>query len=169
MRKTLSVIVVSSIVLAGCGTVRDSRLNPFNWFGRSEPAQVTPVKAEEANPLIPKQSRLKRKKVVVYSGTVVSAVKSLEIDRTKGGAIIRVTGVPSQQGAHSVVLEAMNEGKPVDGVLTYRLLAIQPTSGGYGSEQSRQVQAAVFLTDNQLVGVRTIKVEAASNALASRR
>jgi len=38
MRKTFSAILVSTLVLTGCATVRDSRVNPFNWFGtaRSE-------------------------------------------------------------------------------------------------------------------------------------
>ena len=40
MRKTFSAILVSTLVLTGCATVRDSRVNPFNWFGNARSRAV---------------------------------------------------------------------------------------------------------------------------------
>ena len=40
MNRTLTVLILSGVVLSGCATVRDSRVNPFNWFDSSTPAPV---------------------------------------------------------------------------------------------------------------------------------
>ena len=32
----LTALLTLTLILAGCGGFRDSKLNPFNWFGRSE-------------------------------------------------------------------------------------------------------------------------------------
>ena len=50
MRNLTSALLVSALVLGGCGAVRESRFNPFNWFGR---ADVQPVDTAQSNPLIP--------------------------------------------------------------------------------------------------------------------
>ena len=43
MFKPFTALLLASFVLSSCGTVRDSRVNPFNWFGRSQPAQTVEV------------------------------------------------------------------------------------------------------------------------------
>ena len=43
MRVALLIALSLGVALSGCGRVRDSRLNPFNWFGRAEPAAVVAV------------------------------------------------------------------------------------------------------------------------------
>ena len=44
-----------ALVVAGCGGLRESRLNPWNWFGRSAPVEkvVLPQKAADPRPLVP--------------------------------------------------------------------------------------------------------------------
>lgn len=164
MRKSLTVLLLSSVVLTSCGS---SRLNPLNWFGRSQPAPVT---AEiNANPLIPQKSRINRKREYVYPGTLVHEIATLKIERVQSGAIVRVKAVAAAQGAHTILLEATNDGLPVKGVLTYRMKAIQPTGNAVGPVQSRELHAAHFVTETNLVGVRSIKVEGANNARISRR
>ena len=38
MRLPLTAALIALTVLSACGVMRDSRLNPMNWFGRSKPA-----------------------------------------------------------------------------------------------------------------------------------
>ncbi|TMM54717.1 hypothetical protein [Sulfitobacter sabulilitoris] len=174
MRKTLTALMLSTLVVSGCGAIRDSRANPFNWFGRGEPTATAPVNATAANPLIPQRSGLfasARNRAAIYTGQPIDTVTDLTIERIPGGAIIRATGVPARQGVSSVRLTpATAEDVPVNGVLTYRLDAVPaPGPQPVGSVASRQVVVARKVTDQDLRGVRSIRVEAARNALESRR
>lgn len=172
MRKTLTLLLVSSLTLAACGAVRDSRVNPFNWFGqaRSEPVEA----AENTNPLIPKGGGLfsnARAAEDLYLGRPFEQVTNLTIERVPGGAIVRATGLAARQGIYAVQLTPENEEEePVDGVLTYRLEGIRPERNtAVGTVATREVIAARNLTEDQLRGVRSIRVEAQQNALVSRR
>lgn len=176
MYKTLSVLVISSVVLAGCG---QSRLNPLNWFGgATSVATVDEAKRAEnkratRNPLIPETNRLTSRDEP-YRGVLVANIKSLKIERTVGGALIHVTGVGAEQGSHEVRLEALNDGEPVDGVLVYELNAVPHYLGPdrtpkIGSERTRLINAASFVSDQTLASVRSIEVRGANNTLVSRR
>ncbi len=168
MQKSLGVLLVSTLVLTSCGRVAESRLNPINWFGRAERVEST----EEVNPLIPqeKESIFRPTTDDTYPGTPVSTVTELKVERVSGGALIRIEGVAATQGAFEVLLEPENEDHlPVDGVLTYNLKAIQPAGFRTGTPQSRELTEAIFRTDQELRGVRTIRVVATSNALQVRR
>lgn len=172
MRKTLTLLLVSSLTLAACGAVRDSRVNPLNWFGqaRSEPVEA----AQNTNPLIPKGGGLfanARVKEDLYLGRPFEQVTNLTIEQVPGGAIIRATGLAARQGIYAVQLTPENEEEePVDGILTYRLEGIRPARNtSVGAVPTREVIAARSLTQQQLRGVRSIRVEGQQNALVSRR
>ncbi len=99
MQKPLTVLLVASLLLAGCGGWSESRLNPGNWFGKSRPAPV--AAAEEVNPLIPKSSkgifsRPEREDVTVP----IAEVTELRVDPTTTGAIIYAEGVAARQGPY---------------------------------------------------------------------
>ncbi len=173
MRKTLTLLLVSSLALGACGTVRDSRINPFNWFGpaRSEPVTATEV---STNPLIPRSSGLFSRPLlseVTYAGQPFQQVTDLTVERVPGGAIIRATGLAERQGIYAVQLTPENlEERPVEGVLTYRLEGVTPERATpVGTPPTREVTAARRLTNQQLAGVRTIRVEGQLNALVARR
>lgn len=161
MRKSLTVLLVLTMTLGACAT----RFNPMNWFGRGQPVQV-----ENTNPLIPAGGAF-AKKPKTYRGTLVGTVEELVIERMPGGAIIRATTVAPQHGSFDVQLTPDNDDeKPVDGVLTYRFEALQPRPLiAPGSAYSRQITAARHVTEQQLDGVRSIKVIGASNARIARR
>ncbi|MEZ5676235.1 hypothetical protein SAMN06265173_1087 [Thalassovita litoralis] len=166
MRIPLSALLISTLVLTGCG---NSRLNPMNWFGR---AKSTPVAtAENTNPLIPqRRGSILRREQLPYAGQLMSQVKTLHIERTPGGALVRVSGIAQFQRPYEVRLIPTNNKQPVNGVLTFDLKAVQPGKKlAQGSEWTRTVTAATFLTDNELDGVRTIQVQAAQNTMSSRR
>ena len=172
MRKTLPLILSATLVLGACASVRESSVNPLNWFGQSRSEPVATV--ENTNPLIPKKGGLfsnKRKADAIYNGRPFEQVTNLVIERIPGGAIVRATGLAARQGIYSVRLTPANEDEtPVDGVLTYRLEGIRPTAQtAIGSKPTREVIAARPLTDQQLAGVRRIRVEGQLNAQVARR
>ncbi|SFS56569.1 hypothetical protein SAMN04488040_0987 [Sulfitobacter marinus] len=173
MRKIFSAILVSTLVLTGCSTVRDSRVNPFNWFGS---ARSEPIASSEAstNPLIPQSSGLfsgMRKAKATYAGRSFDQVTDLTIERIPGGAIVRATGLAARQGIYEVRLTPENpEEMPVDGVLTYRLEGVAPAKNtAIGPKPTREVIAGRKLTDQMLAGVRVIRVEGQRNAMTARR
>jgi hypothetical protein len=172
MRKTLTLLLVSSLTLAACGAVRDSRVNPFNWFGQARAESVETTAS--TNPLIPKGRGLFSSAAAdeeIYLGRPFEQVTNLTIERVPGGAIVRATGLAARQGIYAVQLTPENEAEePVDGVLTYRLEGIRPgRNTAVGTVPTREVIAARRLTEQQLRGVRSIRVEGAQNALVSRR
>lgn len=126
------------------------------------------------NPLIPQDSGVfssSRSTETAYPGTPIEAVSSLEIERIPGGAIIRAEGVAAVQGVFDVRLTPTSiEERPEDGVLTYRLQGIRPTTAQPGTApQTREVVAARQITDKTLEGVRSIRVEGLQNAQVARR
>ncbi len=174
MRTPITTVLIASFLLAGCGTVRDSRLNPFNWFGRAQPVAME-EDPSTTNPLIPRRGGLfaasRQRYVERDLTTPIASVTNLVVERVPGGAIVRATGVDQRQGAFDVQLVPDNEEElPVDGVLAYTLERQRPdTPRPVGPVQTREVVVARKLTDQQLRGVSSIRVAAAQNALAVRR
>ncbi|THH38606.1 hypothetical protein E4Z66_03280 [Aliishimia ponticola] len=174
MRRTTTILLISATLLGGCGTVRDSRLNPFNWFGRSSEVPAQQQAPEEVNPLIPQKSSFNRSRDEYRNRdltTPIATVTDIKVERVPGGAIVRATGLDATQGAFNVELVPANEDEvPVEGVLTYTFERQVPQDPQpVGTEQSREVVVARALTDQQLQGVRTIRVVAAQNARQVRR
>lgn len=140
-------------LLAGCASIAESRLNPFNWFGRSQEVAA-------ADPLaVPEDPR-----------PLIDQVTELVVERTPSGAIVRARGLPPTQGYWDGTLVADNRGEPVDGVLTYRFRVIPPADPARVSTvQSREVVVGQFVSQQALAGVRQIQVVAARNSRAVRR
>lgn len=174
MRKTLTIMLISTLTLAACGAVRDSRVNPLNWFGQSRSVPVEATQVAPVNPLIPRRNGLfsnARAEAEAYNGKPFEQVTNLTVERIPGGAIIRATGLAARQGIYAVQLTPVNEDEePVDGVLTYRLEGVRPARATpVGSVPTREVVAARQLTDQELSGVRQIRVEGQLNAQVTRR
>lgn len=166
MIRPISAVVLSAILLAGCGTIRDSRANPFNWFGSST---ARPVAGDAANPLIParRASVFRKDEEAAYAGTLVGEVSELLVERRPGGAVIRASGVADQQGPFEVALVPV-AAETGNGVLTYELRALQPPAPR-GSDWSRTLTTAVWLTDAELANVAVIHVRGARNIRSVRR
>ena len=172
MRKSVAVVVVLSMTVAGCSGWRDSRMNPGNWFGnsRAEARAPAPTSAQ-TNPLIPEETSIFRRGPTkeVYTGTMVDQIVTLDVEKTSAGAIVKATGQTLQQGAFDVRLVPGSDDGPVDGVLTLEMKAIQPTDTPQGPERVRRVTAGYFVTNQDLRAIRNIRVVAERNARASRR
>ena len=165
---SVSVLLVS---LAGCGAIRDSRANPFNWFGGERSAPRTQAQVDAAvNPLIParRASIFRSEQDDAYRGTLVGTVTELSVERAPGGAVIRATGVAVALGAFDPRLVEVETETP--DVLRYELRALQPGSNrGQGTETARSVTVAVGISDQALAPVRVIEVVGAQNERSLRR
>ncbi|WP_245875317.1 hypothetical protein [Tabrizicola aquatica] len=137
--------------LAGCGGFRDSRLNPFNWFGRSEPRETI---------VLPEQVRDQR--------PLVETVVSLVVEPMPGGAIVRARGLAPTQGFWAAELVAAETDQ--QGVLVYEFRILPPTGpADVNTPRSREIDVAVFVSDYKLDQVGEIVVQGATNARSARR
>ena len=165
MRILMTTVLVSALALPGCGSIRDSRMNPANWFGKS---RVERVSAEPTNPLLPRKSNFKRPEAA-YAGTPVHQIIDLKVERTAGGAVVKVTGLSATLGAYDVRLIPVGDDESSN-TLEYTLSAIYSAkSRPNAPATSREIVAAVFVSDEALEGVRTIRVTGATNARSVRR
>lgn len=170
MSKPLVIVLAASLGLSACG----SALNPFNWFGRSEPVQ-TQTGDEDVNPLIPRAQGIQilslgRNAPEIDNTTPIATVTDIRVERIPGGALIRATGLDPTQGIFNAKLEPANDDEEaVDGVLTYRLQRETSGTRAVGGPATREVVVARRVTDSQLEGVRIIRVEAEQNARQVRR
>ena len=141
MRKTVLASLVLATALSACSGARESRLNPFNWFGRSTSVVVAEPAESEVNALIPKRRSI--------------------FARSPEPPFVAL-------GGHDVRLVEQEDGDPA--TLSFEFLALQPPGGtGVGSAHTRSVTAARILTEQELFGVHTIRVISKSNVRTVRR
>ncbi|TCM78350.1 hypothetical protein [Rhodovulum steppense] len=149
MRARFMVILSTALILGGCSTVSESRLNPFNWFGGAteEGSTTGPVSRQMADPR-----------------PLVDLVVEMGVDRAPGGAIVQATGRPSRQGFWDAELVRDPATPGETGVLVFDFrLAPPDRATRVGTEPSRELTAGTFLTDQDLDGVRAIVVRGAQN------
>ena len=166
-------LLVATMGLGACSGWRDSGANPSNWFGRSRAAEVSPeAVATDVNPLLPESAAdfiAGNQKAV--EGVTIDQIVSLEIERTIEGAIIRVAGLATREGAYDARLipDTIDE-EPEDGVLAYRFVVKYPVEGTpRGTEATRTISVARSVTSQHLDAARVIRVTGTQNARESRR
>lgn len=149
----VSLLAVLSIVLVTSAC--SSRLNPLNWFGRDKETTVVVQEAPDG---------------IIDPRPLIAQIQSVQVDRAPGGAIVNTVGLTQWQGYWQPALIAENRGVPVDGVLTIQFRVAEPlTDQIQGTQRSREITAAMFLTDQELTGVRSIVIRGANNARSVRR
>lgn len=152
MRKPLLAALSVVMMVAACGTMKESRLNPFNWFGKSKETQGALY--------VPSSQ-------VTDSRPLVDQIVTMQVEKLPGGAIVRATGLPPTQGYWEGALVA---DPVVKGTLTLRFVIVPPAEATrVSTQQSREVVVATFLSTQTLAEVRTITVVGAQNARSSRR
>ncbi|MCX7645421.1 MAG: hypothetical protein N2Z62_09025 [Rhodobacteraceae bacterium] len=167
MRATLVAFLALTLTLGGCAGFRESRFNPLNWFSRSEAARIDEAQRFQ-RPADPRP--------------LVDQVTAMTVERVPGGAILRATGLPPTQGfwdAALVEVPQFIEERASDGtvtrirdssVLVYDFrLAPPPYAARQGTEPSREVIVATFLSNNRLDGVSRIVVRGERTERISRR
>lgn len=150
MTRSITIALAALLTLSACGAVRDSRINPFNWFGRSAPTETINT-AEKVDPRL-----------------LVADVVSLSVEAYSGGAIVRATGRADTQGYWNAELVEVKTDNPEQLVLEFRMLP-PLVHGNISTPQSREITAAITLTPSKLEYIRTITVQGANNARATRR
>jgi hypothetical protein len=160
-------LLALTLTLTACAQVRESRFNPLNWFGRSEGRAI-----REANEQAPRTD----------PRPLVDQVTAMEIEAIPGGAILRATGLPPTQGhwdAELVEVPQVTETTAEDGTVTrvtdesvlvydFRLIP-PPYTARQGTEWSREIEVATYLTTNDLNGVSRVIVRGARSERISRR
>ncbi|OIQ30216.1 MAG: hypothetical protein BM562_10350 [Alphaproteobacteria bacterium MedPE-SWcel] len=173
MRITLGALLIGTLVLSSCGGWRESRVNPGNWFGQSREARAEPIVDESLNPLIPQENKeranlLGRRDEPEDRSLPIAKIMDLRIERTPVGAIVTVVGEAARNGAYDASLvpaETQDAGR-----LEYTFRVTYPKSATYsGTAATRTIRAAVSLSNQDLAGVRVIRVVGAENARESRR
>jgi len=154
MTRPLLAALALTMLLSACGTVRDSRLNPFNWFGgsRSAPTALGPVAT------------------ITEDRPLVAQVTALSIERTTTGAIVRAEGLTPTQGWWDAELVPQTSLTPMDGVVVYHFRIYPPDrQTRVSTPQSRSVSVATTLSQAQLATIREVVVVGAETQRSTRR
>lgn len=156
MQKTLAIILATTLFLGGCAGIRESRINPLNWFGKSEARATNPsaegfVRQADPRPL-------------------ADQVTAMSIESVSQGAILRATGLPSTQGHWDAEL-VQYKGEGVDaGVLVFDFRLAPPRyRANAGAPYTREVEVATYLTFNDLAGISRIVVRGQRSERSVRR
>ena len=162
-------VLLSGLVvlgLSGCATMSTSKLNPFNWFGKSE-AVTTSVDGQSVTVL---KSLAPRKGFPDFVDTrpLIPAIADMSIARSTTGAIVTATGLVPALGYYDAQLVPVPS--EAAGTLTYDFRVRAPqTSPGLGTAQQRRITAAYSLTFPELEGVKRIVVRGANGSRQIRR
>jgi len=152
MTRTILAILAISLTVSACGRIRDSRINPFNWFGRDRTETVAVT--DEALLRDPRP--------------FVAEVLSLKIEPTPEGAIIRVVGLPTLQGYWNAELVEIERDDL--STLTYEFRVTPPPfQTRQSTQRSREIIVAKEVSTNRLNKIRTITVIGQSNRRAVKR
>lgn len=151
MKRSVTAALVAVLVLTSCGAVRDSRLNPFNWFGRSQATETLTSVPNQADPRL-----------------LVGDVVELTIEPYTGGAIIRATGVMESQGWWQAELVEVTGDDPTHLTLDFRVLP-PLTQTPVGTQRSREVTAALTVTPRRLEEITRVTVSGEQSARTARR
>jgi hypothetical protein len=144
-------VISMAAALAGCGGFRESRLNPRNWFGRSERRETIALPQAQQDPR-----------------PLVASVLSMSVEPIPGGAIVRARGETPTQGWWQAELVPLDIDQ--DGLLVYEFRLVPPVGQtDVSTPQSRQVDVAIYISDIRLERVREIVVQGSTNARSARR
>lgn len=155
MKTPALVLLCAALTLAGCGTIRESRINPMNWFGESRQSE---------------RPDLGRTSSVIDNRPMVPEVSTLVIERTSSGAIIRAEAVMPTAGWWDPELLTENFGRPVDGVLTLRFVAAAPREPVPAPNVAARTITAVYaINQADLDTIAEIVVTGQGNARRIRR
>ena len=154
MLKRIFLLIMVGVLVTSCGRISESRINPFNWFGkdRNETIQVI-------------------EKDVTDFRDLIDQVTSLKVERQPGGAIIKARGLPQTQGFWDAELVPLNKGEPVKGTLSFEFRVAAPLddNNAVNTPQSREIIVGLYVSDFKLDGVRRIEIIGAQNRRSVRR
>lgn len=103
--------------------------------------------------------------------TLASVVKDARIERTRDGGIVRARAVMPRQGYYDAKLVSLDAFKPDEnGILVLEFRAKEPLFNTFQStERSREVDVGVFLSNQTLAAIRSIRIVGRQNQVTLRR
>lgn len=144
-RRAFLALVAIAPVIAGCGGIRDSRFNPFNWFGRDRNEEVEAAVSDDGDPR-----------------RLVNQVLSLSVDPTPEGAIVRAVGLPPLQGFWDASLVRIETQDPSE--LVYEFRVSPPLEQRrQGPQRSREIIVGTSISNVRLANIRRIVVVGQQN------
>ena len=154
MKTPILALVIVAVVLVGCGNMRQSRLNPRNWFGTSQ----------EERPALGQVTDM------IDNRALVAQITELAIESTSSGALLRAEAVMPTAGWWDAELVPDNNGRPVQGVMTFRFVAAAPREPAPDTGvRSRTLVVAYPLSSALLQVTSEVVVTGSSNSRRIRR
>lgn len=152
----VALAVVAVLALQGCSRSSDRTLDPRSWFG--SPDESIPAPGE-----IPVFNE-------VDTRILVAQVREVRIDPTPGGVIVRAEGLASTQAYWDADIVRANRPDGPSDLMRYEFRVRPPaTRQPVGSEQSRLIEVADFISNTDLDPIRRISVVAATNTVSRSR
>ena len=144
----LTCMALLCLSLAAC----ESRLNPMNWFGGSANEELEATAAEP---------------VGTDPQFLVGEVIELSVSSVPSGALVTATGLSPRQGYFGAELVEIERA---DGRILFEFRVMPPLEPTpVGSDAARLIIVAADLSNRDLVDIREIAVQGATNRLTSRR
>ncbi|KRW97669.1 hypothetical protein [Paracoccus sp. MKU1] len=165
---TLGTLACAMLVLAGCGRLGDSSLNPFRWFGGGTAQQQT-LEPEGGYPTTVQDGRLP-----------LAQVTGAKWEPLYEGRMLVVTGLAGSKGWWDVALVTevpMPKGRirpDASGVLRLRLVGKPPLPDTFAAANpphpaSDTVTVALTIPNAALADLREVVITGAGNAVSLRR
>lgn len=162
-RLALPVLAAALALTSGCSSLRESGLNPTNWFGGARMAPAA-MPRENLPDLVPARGGVR----VVDRRELVAEVLSVSAGAVNGGLMVQATGIAPTQGFYNA--ELVRVPSQTQGLLRLAFRAQRPAgAAAIGSPRSRRIAVATVLSPEALAGIRRIRVEAAGSAREIRR
>lgn len=164
--RTFGALACAMLVLAGCGRMGDSSLNPLRWFGGSSKPQTLDPKGGYP--------------AAVNDGRVpLAQVTGARWDPMYEGRLLVVTGLAASKGWWDVALVTevpMPSGRirpDENGVLRLRLVGKPPPPDTFAAANpanpvSDTITTALTIPNAVLPGLREVVISGASNAVTLR-
>ena len=162
-------VIVSGLVLmlvTGCASIKESRINPLNWFGKSEP--VTVLNDGTAATVLPSLAPRKGYPNFVDTRPLAPVISDVNVVKSASGAIITATATLPTLGYFDA--ELVRVASADASVAAYEFRLRPPTSAApTGTAAQRRTTAAKPLSNEDPAGIRTIPIKGAAGARQVRR
>lgn len=163
--RTIGTLACVMLMLAGCGRVADSRWNPMNWGGSSQPQTLAPKGGYPT--------------ATVDGRVPLAAVTSAKWDPLYEGRMLVVTGLGASKGWWEVALVTevpMPSGRirpDENGVLRLRLVGKPPLPNTFEAANppnpaSDTITVALTIPNAVLPSLREVVISGAGNAVTLR-
>ncbi|MCA0044739.1 hypothetical protein [Celeribacter litoreus] len=166
MRRQMIISGLVLSLLAGCSSFGESRFNPMNWFGSSEPVELD----ADGNQIVilPTLAPKKGYPVLVDIRQLAPTLTDMSMVRSASGAIVTATAALPSTGYYDAQLVRVPTENNDTLAFEFRMRA-PSGSAPIGTEAQRRITAAKSLSFEELEGIRTVIVIAADGARQVRR